>query len=49
MSTHSCFATFFPSTRLLQSDDGAQETADPIDDYCYTDGAYYYVEADDQE
>ena len=39
----------FPPTRLLQSDDGAQETADPIDDYYYIDGAYYYVKTDDQE
>ena len=50
MSTHGCFGTFFPSTRLLRSDDGAQEPADPVDDYYYPDGAYYYVvTADDQE
>jgi hypothetical protein len=35
---------------LLRSDGGAQETADPVDDYYYyTDGAYYYVEAVGQE
>ena len=42
---------FFPSTRLLRSDGGAQETADPVDDYYYPfGGEYYYVETtDDQE
>ena len=49
MSTHGCFATSFSHTRLLRSDDGAPEPADPVDDYYYPDGAYYYVEADDQE
>ena len=49
MSTHGCFAIFFPSTRLLRSDDGVSETADPVDDYYYPDGAYYYVETNDQE
>ena len=49
MSTHVCFATFFPSTRLLRSDDGVPKPADPADDYYYPDGAYYYVETDDQE
>ena len=39
----------FPSTRLLRSDGGAPETAAPVDDYYYPDGAYYYVETDDQE
>jgi hypothetical protein len=34
---------------MLRSDDGAQETADPVDDYYYPDGAYYYMETDDQE
>jgi hypothetical protein len=34
---------------LLRSDDGAPEPADTADDYYYTDGAYYYVETDDQE
>ena len=49
MSTHGCFATFFPYTRLLRSDDGPQEPADPVDDYYYPDGAYCYMETDDQE
>ena len=39
----------FPHTRLLRSDDGVPEPADPVDDYYYPDGAYYYVETDDQE
>jgi hypothetical protein len=34
---------------LLRSDDGVLETADPADDYFYPDGAYYYMETDDQE
>jgi hypothetical protein len=35
---------------LLQPDDGVQEPVDPIDDYYYPDGAYYYMEStDDQE
>ena len=35
---------------LLRPDDGAQEMKVPADDDCYPDGAYYYVEAaDDQE
>jgi hypothetical protein len=42
MSTHGCFATSFPSTRLLRLDDGAQEPE-------ILDGAYYYVETNDQE
>ena len=50
MSTHGCFATFFLFTQLLQTDDGAQEPADPANEYHYPDGAYYYVETiDDQE
>ena len=49
MSTHGCFATFFTPTRLLRQDDGVPETADPTDDYYYTDEAYYYVEIADQE
>ena len=49
MSTHGCFAQLFPPTRLLRSDDGVPETADPTDDYYYPDGAYYYMETDDQE
>jgi hypothetical protein len=32
----------FPPTRLLRSDDGAQEPEDPA-------GAYNYMETDDQE
>ena len=39
----------FPHTRVLCSDDGAPEPADPVDVYYYPDGAYYYVENDDQE
>ena len=40
----------FPLDSLLQLDDGAQEMDYPADDDCYPDGAYYYVEAaDDQE
>ena len=39
----------FPHTRLLRSDDGAPEPADPADYYYPTGGAYYYVETDDQE
>jgi hypothetical protein len=34
---------------LLRSDDGSQEPVDPVDDYYHTDGAYYYMETDDQE
>ena len=34
----------FPYTRVLRSDDGAQEPADPANDYYYPDGGYYYVE-----
>ena len=48
MSTHGCFATFLPSTRLLRLDDGVPELADPADDYYFPDRAYYYVETDDQ-
>ena len=52
MSTHGCLVPPFPhiSTRLLRPDDGAQEMEVPATDDCYPDGAYYYVEAaDDQE
>ena len=57
MSTHGCFASPFPHTRLLQTDDGAQEPAEPAapaDDYgyyyYYPAGEYYYEEpTDDQE
>ena len=38
----------FPSTRLLRSDDGVQESVDPTDDYYYPDGSYYYVETADE-
>jgi hypothetical protein len=33
----------------LRSDDGAPEPADPANNYYYPDGAYFYVETDDQE
>ena len=49
MSTHGCLLPLFPHTRLLRPNDGAQEAAIPTDDYYYPDGAYYYVETDDQE
>ena len=53
MSTHGCFAPPFPllsSFWLLQPDGGVQEPDATFDDYCYPEGAYYYVEAaDDQE
>ena len=54
MSTHGCLVPPFPpiSTRLLQPDDGAQEPDATVDDDSYdTGGAYYYVQAadDDQE
>ena len=55
MSTHGCFAPSFSlfasSSRMPQRDNGAQEPdATFDDDYYYTQGAYYYVEAaDDQE
>ena len=39
-----------PLICLLRPDDGAQEMEVPAADDCYPDGAYYYVEAaDDQE
>ena len=54
MSTHGCFAPPFPpffSFRLMQPDDGVQEPDATFDDHYYKpEGAYYYVEAaDDQE
>ena len=55
MSSHGCFAPSFPpfssTSRLPQPDDGAQELdATVYDDPYYTEGAYYYVQAtDDQE
>ena len=53
MSTHGCFASPFPlssSFRLMQLDVGAQDPDDTADDYYYPEGAFYYVEAvDDQE
>ena len=40
----------FPYTGLLQLDDGSQEPDATTDNYYYPEGAYYYVEAaDDQE
>ena len=39
-----------PLIRSLRPDDEAQEMEVPATDDCYPDGAYYYVEAaDDQE
>ena len=39
-----------PLIRLLRPDDEAQEMEVPAADDCYPDGAYYYVEAaEDQE
>ena len=56
MSTHSCFAPSFPpfssSSRMPQPDVGAQDPdATIFDDSFYIGGAYYYVQAadDDQE
>ena len=50
MSTHGCFATLFPHTRLMRPDDGSQESATTANDCYYTSGgAYYYMETDDQE
>ena len=56
MSTHGCFAPSFPpfpsSSRMPQPDVGAQEPDATVDnDSYYTGGAYYYVQAadDDQE
>ena len=50
MSTHRCFAPPFPHDPLLRPDDGAQEMEYPADGAFYPDGAYYYVEAvEDQE
>ena len=58
MSTHGYFAPSFPpfstsfhSSRMLQPYGGDLDpNANFDDDYYYTEGAYYYVEAaDDQE
>ena len=55
MSTHGCFSPSFPlflSILLSQSDVGVQEPDATVDDDTYdTGGAYYYVQAadDDQE
>ena len=54
MSTHGCLSPPFPpflSSWLPQPDAGAQEPDATVDDDSfYTGGAYYYVEAaDDQE
>ena len=37
----------FPHTRLLQPDDESQEPDETTEDYCYPEGAYYYVTAAD--
>ena len=55
MSTHGCFSPSFPpflSIWLSQPDAGVQEPDATVDDDTYgTGGAYYYVQAadDDQE
>ena len=52
MSTHGCFAPPFPPfyTRLLRPDDGVQEPDATVDvDSYYTGGAYYYVQAADDD
>ena len=51
MSTHRFFAPpLVHSIRFLRPDEGAQEMEVPAADDCFTDGAYYYVEAaEDQE
>ena len=53
MSTHVCFTFFFPHIHSMPTDDGAPETAAPVDDYgyyYYPPGEYYYEEpTDDQE
>ena len=53
MSTHVCFAFFFPHILSLLSDDGAPEPDAPVADdyYYYPPGEYYYYEepTDDQE
>ena len=55
MSTHGCFYPSFPpfpSTWLSQPDARALDPDTTVDDYSYyTGGAYYYVQAaeDDQE
>jgi hypothetical protein len=55
MSTHGCFASLFPHTRLMRPDDGAPEPPAPVADvdydyYYYPAEDYYYEEpSDDQE
>ena len=53
MSTHGCFSPSFspfPSTWLSQPDVGVQEPDATVDDDTYdTGGAYYYVQAADDE
>ena len=53
MSTHGCFASLFPPfyIRLMRPDVGSQEPDATDDDTYDTGGAYYYVQAadDDQE
>ena len=45
------FFPFSPSSLMMQPDGGAQDPDATFDDNCYyTEGAYYYAEAaDDQE
>ena len=53
MSTHGCFSPSFPlflSIWLLQPDAGVQEPDATVDDDTYdTGGAYYYVQAADDD
>ena len=53
MSTHGCFLPLFPpllSFWLLQPDAGVQEPDATVDDDpYYTGGAYYYVQADNDD
>ena len=49
MSTHGSFAPPIPPIQMLRSDVGPQESAATADGYYYPDGAYYYVEAADNQ
>ena len=52
MSTHGCFSPSFApflSTWLSQPDAGVQEPGASVDDDYYIKGAYYYVQADDND
>ena len=54
MSTHGCFAPSFPtlsfSSRMPQPDVGAKDPDATVDDDSYyTGGAYYYVQAADND